>query len=357
MISDDVIFLLGAGASHDAGLKTSDEMTDELELLLTGELNSYQKLYNAVKAGILYGYALKGAPRQKVNIEEFVNVLTELARCKDHPIFPFIASWNMELMETAGKEFKKIADFRREIVKRLVEQWVRLEDHGKAYYYRKIQYFANDLGSNLRVFSLNYDLCVESGCTSDAVFTGFGRESNQCGRVWHDSLMLQDDVVTSPVRLYKLHGSVDWRQENGLLVSHDSPRPCGNADDYQLIFGTANKMRYTEPYLFLLSEFRRCAYNAKVIICIGYSFQDAHINSILQHAFESRAKTKLVHVTWAPQMKRDEFVQQEQKRVSECVRISSESVVVYAEGAKEFLEKELQIDAVSRLIVDENRLF
>ena len=194
MTSDNIVFLLGAGASKDAGLKTSDEMTTELEDLLDrDDWLKYKKLYNAVKAGMLYGAALKGKPRKDVNIEEFVNVLTELSRCKDHIIFPFIASWNMELMETAGKDFDNIKAFRAAIVKKLVDEWVNLQDTTSAEYYQRFRKLSEELGTGLRVFSLNYDLCVESACGKEIVFTGFERIAGRRGSVWNDRLMGIDE--------------------------------------------------------------------------------------------------------------------------------------------------------------------
>ena len=53
MNSDEIIFLLGAGASCDAMLKSSDAMTIEVEKMLDGKWSEYKQLYHAVKAAIL----------------------------------------------------------------------------------------------------------------------------------------------------------------------------------------------------------------------------------------------------------------------------------------------------------------
>lgn len=340
---DNIVFLLGAGASKDAGLKTSDEMTHEVELRLKGEWKRYEKLYNAVKAGILYGYALKGEPKVEVNIEEFVNVLTELSQCKDHTIFPFIASWNMELKETAGENFDNIKDFRDAIIQVLVNEWVNLPDPQTASYYVGLQKFASALGSNLRVFSLNYDVCVESACGRENVFTGFSHVAGRKGRIWNDRMMRDDHGQTKPIRLYKLHGSVDWREEDGHVVSYESPSKCDDAGDYRLIFGTQNKLRYTDPYLVLLSEFRKFAADAKIIICVGYNFQDKHINTILHSAFTKEAKTKLLMVSWSREADREPRQMAERERVANTLGISPECIEVFLEGAKMFMERDLSV--------------
>lgn len=357
MTSDNIVFLLGAGASKDAGLKTSDEMTVELERLLSGDWNRYAKLYNAVKAGILYGNALKGRPRSSTNIEEFVNVLTELSRCKDHIVFPFIASWNMELMETAGRDFESIKLFRGEIIKRLVNEWVNLQDISSAEYYRNLVRLAMDLGSRIKLFSLNYDLCVESACGRDRVFTGFERIPNRKGLVWNDRLMGSEDDHDDLVRLYKLHGSIDWRDEEGVLVSYDSPNKTEKAEDYQLIFGTENKMRPTEPYLFLLSEFRKFTTEAKLIVCIGYSFQDAHINSILHHAFSGKTKTHLLAVSWRPEDNRTREETEFKQKIANELALDDRMITVSLVGAKQFFEKEMTIQHLEELMPKEELPF
>ena len=355
---DNIVFLLGAGASKDAGLKTSDEMTHEVELLLKGEWQRYEKLYNAVKAGILYGYALKGEPKIEVNIEEFVNVLTELSQCKDHTVFPFIASWNMELKETAGENFGKIKEFRDAIIQVLVNEWVNLPDPQSAGYYVGLQRFASSLGSNLRVFSLNYDVCVESACGRDCVFTGFSHVAGRnCGRVWNDKMMRDDRDHTIPIRLYKLHGSVDWREESGSIVSYDSPSRCSDAGAYRLIFGTQNKLRYTDPYLVLLSEFRKFAADAKIIICIGYNFQDKHINTILHSAFTKQTGTKILVVSWAAEGNRENRMKEEKERVAKTLAMDQECVEVFLEGAKVFMERDLSVSNIESMMPVEDSPF
>lgn len=340
---DNIVFLLGAGASKDAGLKTSDEMTREVERLLKSEWKCYGSLYNAVKAGILYGAALKGEPRTVVNIEEFVNVLTELSQFKDHTIYPFIASWNMELKETAGDKFDKIIEFRDAIIQVLVNEWVNLPDPVSASYYSSLLRFAVALGSDLRVFTLNYDVCVESSCGRDNVFTGFSHVAGRIGRIWNDHLMRDHREQAKPIRLYKLHGSVDWREENGLVVSYESPSRCSDAGDYRLIFGTQNKLRYTDPYLVLLSEFRKLAADAKLIISIGYNFNDKHINTILRRAFTGEKKAKLLVVSWEESSVRESRAVEERMRVAGLLGIDHSMIEVFLGGAKEFMEQELSV--------------
>ena len=59
---NDIIFLLGAGASVEAGVPTSFRMMEEVELLLQkdDEWKEYKKLYDFVKSSIYYGDGING---------------------------------------------------------------------------------------------------------------------------------------------------------------------------------------------------------------------------------------------------------------------------------------------------------
>ena len=352
MCADDVIILLGAGASCDAKLASSLEMTSRLEAQLKdgGDMSSFAGLYRAVKASILYGYALDGRVDAKLNIEELVNVLNELEQFKKHTIYPFVASWNMELMEYAGKNFCHIHDFKDRIIEKLVSEWIFLENNNQAEYYKGLYRFASTLGSCLRVFSLNYDMCVEYACGEDHVYRGFELDEDGV-RVWDDRNM-QVDTVNESMMLYKLHGSLDWTRDNaGRLICHDHVNVHQSPHLFELIFGTSNKMRYEDPYLFLLSQFRKYALEAKVIICIGYSFGDAHINKILQQAGKRKAPY-IISVTG-----NCSSVVEQQGWIGRTIDYAKSKsgdykIRVVSGGAKEFLTRQLSVPWVTQFMVD-----
>ena len=178
--ADDVIVVLGAGASVEAGLLSSDAMTRRLEECISSadgkmamKWGRYKKLYRAVKSAILYGHHLtsaKGGARvDDVNIEELVNVLTELAKAESHTIYPFIAAWNMELTKHGGADFANLKEFRRDIVNELVGSWVNVKNVEDCQYYKNFLKYWEATRYSLRIFSLNYDMCVERACGIDLI--------------------------------------------------------------------------------------------------------------------------------------------------------------------------------------------
>src|SRR5690242_7706241 len=101
---DEVVVLLGAGASVDAGIPHSAEMVQQIEEALQVEWKCFKDLYNYVRSAIYYADGIQGTFDSHVpyNIERLVVALDELSRREQHPIYPFIGAWNPRLMQVAG---------------------------------------------------------------------------------------------------------------------------------------------------------------------------------------------------------------------------------------------------------------
>jgi hypothetical protein len=56
-------------------------------------------------------------------------------------------------------------------------------------------------------------------------------------------------------------------------------------------------MQYIDPYLFYAYELRRCSLEAKIILAIGYSFRDEHINGIITQALRNDPSRVLLAVS------------------------------------------------------------
>ena len=127
--------------------------------------------------------------------------------------------------------------------------------------------------------------------------------------------------------LYKMHGSIRWERDvagGGIvrLVDNDPETP-------DLIFGTDYKLQYIDPYLFYAYEFRQYSLDASVILTIGYSFRDEHINGILAQALHNDPKRRIVVVTPDPELEISRFCEVNQDLKSKLVACRA--------GAKEFL--------------------
>lgn len=373
--AEDVIVLLGAGASVEAGLLSSEGMMRQLsdnilsnEKKVARKWGKYNHLYRAVKSSILYGHHLVSSnacsETEMINIEELVNVLTELAKAEAHPIYPFIAAWNMELTKYGGADFANLKDFRRDIVNELVGSWVNVKNDEDCLYYKNFYRYWEETRNTLRIFSLNYDMCVERACGLGNVCRGFRpiKMDDGCIRkVWKDGQMDDEAADQLPIILYKLHGSIDWRREkmSRMLYCEDSPDPCSDIDDYQLIFGTTYKLSYQDPFLYQISELRKFSGRARLIIAIGYGFNDDHINEIIGKSMSQRDDVKLLSVDYIQDGTEDKVTARRDyiKKKLQSENMENSRVNVYADGAKTFLDKQFCRKYVESLLEDESAPF
>ncbi len=284
---DDILILIGAGCSKEAGIPTSVDMVEEIEKLIEDneEWKTFKELYHFIKSCILYADGLQAKYGEPLNIERLVNTLYELEKKEEHPIFPFIGSWNSKVIELCGHDFKKIKDFKKKIIEKL-RDWVTLEDYSKASYYKYLIDFSRQLEFPLRLFSLNYDLCLEKNAQDCHIELGFDEN-----RKWQWQRFEKNENLPVNIYLYKMHGSINWKRKDGFLTYSDE---VSQIEEPDLIFGTNYKLQYVDPYLFFAYEFRKYSLEARLVITIGYGYSDEHINGIIGQALRHKEDMKVI---------------------------------------------------------------
>ena len=118
---NEIILLLGAGASADADIPDSNSMVQEIEKLVSSidpKWSKFKDLYRFIRSSIFYADGLDGIFDDNVpfNIERLVNVLDELHKKERHALYPFVGAWNPKLLDVAGKKFEHIREFRSAII-------------------------------------------------------------------------------------------------------------------------------------------------------------------------------------------------------------------------------------------------
>jgi hypothetical protein len=344
---NEIIILLGAGASVDAGIPNSMKMISELEKLIDKDTdwNSLKNIYYYVKSSIYLSSGLHGRFNCDVvyNIETLVNTLDELIKKGDHILYPFVGAWNPTLVELAGLDFEKIAELKRKILIELRNKWIPLKDNQTALYFGKLNNFRKEYQFPLRVFSLNYDLCLETAFNSKKQKVEMGFDDK---KIWNWKRLTDLNPEESPeIYYYKLHGSLDWyyNSDNNLTFSN-SPQTI-KEDESALIFGTAYKLQYRDPFLFLAYEFRKWTLESNLIITIGYGFGDEHINGIIQQAINNKDHDHYLLVVLYRDGTTDDIVALEDENKSEIIKQLNidkpERVKCRFLKAIEFLDKEL----------------
>lgn len=349
--SKDIIFLLGAGASADAGIPVSAAMIQHVEKSFKDTTEC--DLYYHVKSAIYFSAGLKGRFGDSVqfNIETLVNTLYELERNEEHPLYPFIAAWSSRFVALAGADFGKVRQFRQRILAEL-KKWMCPEDAAKADYYRGFIALQRDLNYPLHVFSLNYDLCVENLQSGEfRVETGFGGFGPRYSWDWERFVDMEaSNNTAAQLVLYKLHGSVNWKRQPETkelcCVQQIESVP---AEELEIIFGREFKLEAADPYLFYAYKFRDLSFEAKLIVALGYGFGDSHINKMLTQSLRADPDRRLLVIQCCDAKDCDTKAQQ----IAKVLDLPSEKVgqvTVQSGSAKSFLEAEELGDRLVALI-------
>jgi SIR2-like domain len=154
----------------------------------------------------------------------------------------------------------------------------------------------------LEVFTVNYDLLVETALERLRVpyFDGFvGALSGR----FHTELV--EGTPTEPdswlpsffARLWKLHGSVNWRwEENGHPEIVRLGRPIEEGQP-AAIYPSDTKYEESRrvPFVVLQDRLRRALHQSETIALItGFSFSDQHLNDMLFDAAARRERSELI---------------------------------------------------------------
>jgi len=177
--------------------------------------------------------------------------------------------------------------------------------------YQKLSLRNKDL-SRVNIFTTNNDLLSETALGylninyNNGFSSGLSRTFNPARFSYTysrkiDSSMEKYEPLENMVYLFKLHGSISWieAEDNSFFnikevdVAH-SKRPVG---ENVLIYPTPLKQNKSlgSPYADLIREFQnKLLLQHGVLIVIGYSFSDEHINNAIYSALASNSSLSVV---------------------------------------------------------------
>ncbi|MCW5234340.1 SIR2 family protein [Verminephrobacter eiseniae] len=145
----------------------------------------------------------------------------------------------------------------------------------------------------IEIFTPNYDLLVEQALESQGVpyFDGFVGSKQAffdlASMESHDPPSRYYDLPSRWVRLWKVHGSVNWwRTPKDEIVR----RTEYSGSDRQMIYPSHLKFNQSRrmPYLAMLDRLREfLARGQAVLVTNGYSFGDEHLNEVILHGLRS----------------------------------------------------------------------
>lgn len=293
------IFLLGAGASRDAGLPLMPELTRDFKPWLKQAIE--QKKVRGGQLDGLFDQAIKvvSTGTDDPNIELVLQLLDDLLSFKKPSTAQTVVNWQQpfDAPDVVIRELESL--IRQYIRERLSEPTSRPSPEvsfGSSFEYLSglldFSDHKKDDHEPLHVFTLNYDRLVEWMATQLAVtFTsGFGE-------AWDPSLF---ELSRWDLCLYKLHGSVDWyRLPARNVIYRGSPIHPAFPDDRPqevLLYPARGKAAHADPFATLVSHFDRALAEAELCIVIGYSFQDAHIRRLVLDRMVTNRRLQLLLV-------------------------------------------------------------
>lgn len=152
----------------------------------------------------------------------------------------------------------------------------------------------------VELFTVNYDLLLETALEEKRVpyfdgFVGTIRARFHTELVEGTPGSEGEWVPAFFVRLWKLHGSVNWAwQDDRQIVRLGQPIPQGLA---AAIYPSDTKYEESRrvPFVVLQDRLRRALYQPETLLIVaGYSFRDAHLNELLFDAAARRERSEFI---------------------------------------------------------------
>jgi hypothetical protein len=145
----------------------------------------------------------------------------------------------------------------------------------------------------VEVFTLNYDLLFEHALEQErvAVFDGFVGSSRP---YFHAETLTQPGFMPGMMwtRLWKMHGSVNWSRATIRGSQRVVRGPV--SEKGELIFPSFEKYDESrqQPYSAFTSRLRTfLEEDDSLLVVLGYSFSDEHVNEVIYGALEASART------------------------------------------------------------------
>ncbi len=163
--------------------------------------------------------------------------------------------------------------------------------------------------NRLKLFTTNYDMLFEQAA-NECGFTMIDGFSFTFPRVFNGNnydydivirknsrITAQENYASKVFHLYKLHGSLDWEKDEEI----GQIRKCNfiNNENPVMIFPSSIKYEtsYEQPFFEMMSRFQtELRTDNALLIIIGYSFGDKHINSMIFEALELNHSLQLMIV-------------------------------------------------------------
>jgi len=308
-----VIFLTGAGASVEAGVCTSEKITEILvnysSYCPTDDSVAVENALRYVQLRIADHLRVRAAD---VNFEYILGALAELVERDRYPVMPLFGEGDTVIKKLEGRLALD------DVISRLYALLRELLFLRKSVdYLHPLKAFLG-LSKPLDFFTLNYDLSLETAFDGLSYTTGYKKRKEELP-IWDPA---EFDLPKYVVRLFKLHGSLNWgrlfqcpppptstgptgsatREAERYIAAYPQsvefdPFPVGSVEPPSrtrgmvslMNFGTRKDQLYAlGQFTILFDRFLKSLGEARICVVAGYSFRDDRINRMIEEAVVSR---------------------------------------------------------------------
>jgi len=274
-----IIYLLGGGASFCAGLPSIFQLTQLVRSSLRN--TSCRTFEETVQSLIDNGI-------ESPNIEELLSELyyrlsaVDLS-CHDRERFKVTLEEVCQYIQNALK-VDGPTEYHKEFLRHLVSR--RDAEPAKK-------------APPIQIFTTNYDLLIELACEELHLvaingFEGiFHRRWNpncfdyDIGKATTHAQTPRFEPSAHHIRLYKLHGSLSWFEDNGEFCE-DKPSLVSKRTPL-IIY--PSRVKYAAsirpPFDWLFRRFGDAISKARLLICLGYRFADEHLNQYIYNGLDN----------------------------------------------------------------------
>ena len=288
LLSHSKAVLLGAGASYCAGLPLTNQLT--VNVLASDKLsNDSKEILTAIQASFANA-------NPEAHIEDFLSELVDwlaIANRRasiavpDNTVTIGAATYTEKQLATAIDEIKLAIEGQisqqvdSSIHERFVQALHRPMRPGKATHGECIDYLV-----------MNYDSLIEDALALSKVHYADGLAGGVSA--WWEPLTF--DAKGLDAKVYKLHGSIDWVETSGSTVPHRiASHLTRNTETTSKIMIWPASTKYREaqldPYAHLMAKARAVLNpnngEQRVLLILGYSFGDAHINLEIERGLKA----------------------------------------------------------------------
>lgn len=286
IVQGDCVFLIGAGCSKVAGLPLMEELTTRA--LSSSDLEEKSK---RILDHISKQYAQASSANIEDYLSEMVDYLSIVQRRENKEVED--AKISLDGLSLSSRDLNAALNQ----VKNVIAEAVKLPKNGVdiSTHQRFVQAVHRTTRPGLHLgkrkityLILNYDTLMEDALALEKIPFYDGIDGGASG--WWNFEKFENEDIGSKV--LKLHGSIDWTMIDSdplpRRIAFDRIKHVSNKN--VMIWPASTKFRETQldPFAQLLNLTRRTlkpgGKSEKVLMVMGYSFSDAHINYELDKA-------------------------------------------------------------------------